>query len=132
MFFNKHVERFITVAEKGSISEAARLLFLTQPALSREIHALEVELGFHLFERTKSGVVLTKMGQSYYEDVKKIYLIEEDAIKKARALAYQEERAIRIGGSNKTVEIDTIRVGLQNFSEPQSRRDGPVHPDPLF
>jgi len=117
MFFNKQVERFITVAEKGSISEAARALYLTQPALSREIHALEDKLGFHLFGRTKSGVVLTKMGQSYYEDMKKIYLLEENAIKKARALAYQEEKIIRMGVFIKIVELNSIQLGLQNFAK---------------
>jgi DNA-binding transcriptional LysR family regulator len=117
MSSNKQLERFITVAEKASISEAARVLFLTQPALSRQIHDLETELGFPLFARTKTGIVLTEMGRSFYEDMKKIIQLEEDAIKKAQALASKQEKIIRLGVFNKVVEINTIQSGLQNFAK---------------
>ena len=53
---------FIKVAREESITRAAEKLFLTQPALSRQIKALEEELGKKLFEREKYSVKLTAEG----------------------------------------------------------------------
>lgn len=53
---------FLATAEEGSLSAAARVLGLTQPTLSRQIAALEHELGVTLFERAGRSVTLTKAG----------------------------------------------------------------------
>ena len=45
----RRLKAFVTVAEHGTVSKAAQLLHITQPALSRQIDALERELGFKLF-----------------------------------------------------------------------------------
>ena len=52
----------ITVAETGSITEAAKQLFLSQPSLSNAIRALESEVGFRVFTRSRSGVSITTEG----------------------------------------------------------------------
>jgi DNA-binding transcriptional LysR family regulator len=54
---------FLATADKGSLTAAARSLGLTQPTLSRQISALEEELGLMLFERVGRGLVLTAAGQ---------------------------------------------------------------------
>mgnify|MGYP000332268249 CR=1 FL=1 len=54
---------FYTVAQCGSISAAARHLYISQPAISKSISNLENELQTHLFERTSRGVSLTEEGQ---------------------------------------------------------------------
>jgi LysR family nitrogen assimilation transcriptional regulator len=56
------LEAFIRVAEMGSISRAALALGMTQPALSRRLHALEQSLGRLLFRRNGRGVQLTEAG----------------------------------------------------------------------
>lgn len=53
---------FLTVAEEGSLSAAARRLGLTQPTLSRQVAGLEDTLGVALFERTPRALVLTQAG----------------------------------------------------------------------
>jgi len=55
----------VTVAETGSITAAARRLFMGQPNLSRTIRELEKELGISLFERTPRGVAPTRSGESF-------------------------------------------------------------------
>lgn len=55
----------IAVADQGSLRGAARALQLTQPALTRSIHAIERELGVALFERGRSGVQLTAAGEAF-------------------------------------------------------------------
>ena len=53
---------FVRVSEVGSISEAAPVLGYSQPGLSQRIQSLERRLGCRLFERSPSGVVLTRTG----------------------------------------------------------------------
>ena len=59
----KQLEYFVHVAELGSFTRAASFLSIAQPALSRQVRALEVELRQPLFERTGRGVMLTEPGK---------------------------------------------------------------------
>ena len=63
----KQLETFVRVAELGSFSKAALVLDTVQPALSRQVRQLEVELRVTLLERTGRGVVLTAAGQRLLE-----------------------------------------------------------------
>jgi DNA-binding transcriptional LysR family regulator len=58
---------FLATAEAGSLSAAARKLRLTQPTLSRQVAALEAELGVTLFERIGKKLLLTEAGESLLE-----------------------------------------------------------------
>ena len=55
---------FVQIAHHGSISQAALHLHVAQPALSRQIHNLEEDLGVRLLTRTAQGVTLTGPGES--------------------------------------------------------------------
>ena len=61
------VRYFLHLCGTKSISETARQLFVAQPAVSKQIAALERELGTELFVRTNSGVELTTAGACYYD-----------------------------------------------------------------
>ncbi|NEC25331.1 LysR family transcriptional regulator [Streptomyces sp. SID8111] len=63
----KQLRALITVAEAGSVTRAAELLHLVQPAVTRQIRALEHELGVALFERTRQGMRLTAAGTTMVE-----------------------------------------------------------------
>jgi DNA-binding transcriptional LysR family regulator len=64
---NTEIEVFLTIVSKGSISKAAEALYVTQPALSRRLKALEDELGYKLFVREKGrrGLMLTPEGETF-------------------------------------------------------------------
>lgn len=57
----------ITVAETGSISEAARRLFISQPSLTSAIQELEKEMGIRIFNRTNKGVIVSHEGDVIQE-----------------------------------------------------------------
>lgn len=64
------VRAFLATAEEGSLSAAARALGQTQPTLSRQVAALEEELGVTLFERAGRAMALTTAGMELLEHVK--------------------------------------------------------------
>ncbi len=68
----KQLEYFRHVAELGSFTRAAAFLSVVQPALSRQVRQLEVELGQSLFERNGRGVVLTDAGSRLLEHTRGI------------------------------------------------------------
>ncbi|MBX3637066.1 MAG: LysR family transcriptional regulator [Rubrivivax sp.] len=59
----RQLATFVHVAELGSFTRAARVLQVAQPALSRQVRALEIELRQNLFARTGRGVTVTEAGQ---------------------------------------------------------------------
>ena len=61
---------FYAVANTGNISRAAKVMYTSQPVVSKYIARLENELGVQLFKRTPRGVILTEEGSILYEHVK--------------------------------------------------------------
>jgi LysR family nitrogen assimilation transcriptional regulator len=70
----KQLEYFRHVAELGSFTRAASFLSVVQPALSRQVRQLEVELGQNLFDRNGRGVVLTDAGSHLLEHTRGILM----------------------------------------------------------
>src|ERR1700687_5423800 len=63
----RQLEYFVQVAELGSVSKAAMLLSIAQPALSRQVRSLETELHQQLFLRNGRGVTLTDAGKRLFD-----------------------------------------------------------------
>jgi DNA-binding transcriptional LysR family regulator len=66
----RHIRSFLSVAETLHFGRSARLLNLSQPALSLQVKALEDELGIQLLSRNRQGTVLTEAGQEFREDAR--------------------------------------------------------------
>lgn len=77
----KDLERFISIVNTGSITKAAKSLFLTQPALSLSLIRLEKEINTQLFLRRKKQLILTKKGEYFYRTAIKIIDLWENAKK---------------------------------------------------
>lgn len=54
-----------TIANIGSISEAAKRLFVSQPSLTKAIKELEKEMGITIFDRTNKGITVSKEGERF-------------------------------------------------------------------
>ncbi|HEY0606398.1 MAG TPA: LysR family transcriptional regulator [Herpetosiphonaceae bacterium] len=65
----RQLESFLAVAQEGNVTRAAKKLYTTQPALSRQIQRLEDELGAPLFDRSKRGMRLTTVGETFLQYV---------------------------------------------------------------
>ena len=78
---------FIRLAEELNYTYVARIFFITQPTLSRQIVNLENELNVPLFVREHNSVKLTKEGQHFYDRVKPIYQDLVRAMKETQKLA---------------------------------------------
>lgn len=94
------IEAFFAVVKTGNMTAAASSLFITQPALSRRIHALEKELGYALFIR-KKGVrsnELTLQGEHFLPVAKKWQQLFHET-ESINHLTYQEPFSVSAIGS---------------------------------
>lgn len=91
---------FCTVARCGSLSHAARELYVSQPAISQSMHRLEDALGCTLFARTSRGISLTSEGRmlySYADKAVSLITAAEDRLNRMRTL---QSGGLMIGASD--------------------------------
>jgi DNA-binding transcriptional LysR family regulator len=91
------LRHLISLAQTGSFSKSAALMFLTQPALSRSIRALETELGQPLFDRNGRQSELTPFGRDALERARELVLAADDLRDSARLAHNAEEGVLRMG-----------------------------------
>ena len=92
-----HLRSFITVVEEGSLHRAAERLHLSQSTLSRQMQALEAELGGQLLERTSVGVRPTNGGHALAAKAGALLASYETTIVEVRRLLRGESKQLRIG-----------------------------------
>ncbi|MDP5238762.1 LysR substrate-binding domain-containing protein [Uliginosibacterium sp. 31-16] len=93
----RQLKYFIAVAEERNISRAAARLHLSQPPLTRQIQALEEQMGVALFKRTPWGVELTDAGRTFLEHARHIASSMELASEQARRAGKGQIGRIDIG-----------------------------------
>lgn len=89
--YNPQLETFLCVAECGSFNKAAEKLFISPPAVIKQINLLEENLDLQLFVRTHRGLQLTEAGKSLAQDAKYIIQYCKDSV--TRAKKCHEKRA---------------------------------------
>ena len=93
----QQIKYFITVAECLSFTEAAKCLFITQPALSRQISAVEEELNTQLFVRSKKTLKLTPGGVLLYNKLPHLLQEYNEIVEEARNANNGFEGLLRLG-----------------------------------
>jgi len=93
----RHVRYFLAVAEHLNFSKAAQQLHIAQPPLSRQIQQLEADLGVVLFLRNKRHVELTRVGQVFLDEARKLVVQAGHAAEAARHAQKGESGGVRIG-----------------------------------
>jgi DNA-binding transcriptional LysR family regulator len=99
----RQLKSFITVAELLHFGRAAEALHISQPALSKQIQALEDSLGIPLFERTKHWVKLTIAGQRFLETAHKVLREMEEGVQITKQVAEGRVGQVRVGFTEATL-----------------------------
>lgn len=90
-------EYIVTIAEEGSITRAAERLFLTRPALSHYLLAIEESLGTPLFTRTRGGLLPTSAGEAYIRGAKQILTTAQQTQKEIDDICGCTSGTLKIG-----------------------------------
>lgn len=93
----QYFEYFYKVAQIGNMTKAAHELFVSQPALSKAIHNLEVELGYSLFERSSKGIRLTPSGELLFQCVKNTFSLFDETKNQINILNEEPSFLVRVG-----------------------------------
>lgn len=116
----KQLEYIIEIAKEKNITHAAKNLFITQSALNQQLLKLEKELGEQLFRRSRVNWQLTKVGEIYVENAKKILDIKKDAYNKIYDCLENQRKKLVIGLTPGR-GIDMFTSVFQSFHK--------IHPD---
>lgn len=111
----ENLKCFILVAENLSFARAAEALYISQPAVTKQINSLESELGTSLFVRSTRHVELTKAGMSFYKDAKDIVKKSQEAVNRIKKNSTDVQQ-LRIGLSNPTA-LNVLTPALKKFHE---------------
>lgn len=93
----KHAQYMLTVLKEGSITNAAKKLYISQPSLSQMIKTAETNLGTPIFNRSADPIALTYAGQKYIEAAQKILTINNNLIKEIEEINHEDHGKIILG-----------------------------------
>ena len=96
-FSEKHLSYVLAVERAGSFTEAARQLFVSQPALSQVIRQIEEELGLPLFDRKTLPVRLTPAGEEYLRAAREVAAIENRLAGRAGEMKGEVRGSVTLG-----------------------------------
>src|SRR5512139_1295543 len=116
----RQLRYFVAVAEDGNISRAAKRIFLTQPALSRQIKALEDEIGQCLLERRAHSVRLTPVGEVLLHEARELLQRAEQVVERVRAAGSGVR--LRVGYAP-SLAAGLLSAAVENFTQahPEAR-----------
>jgi DNA-binding transcriptional LysR family regulator len=115
----RHLRYFVAVAEELHFGRAAQRLHIVQPALSKQISALERELGVCLFSRTKRSVAFTPAGTAFYTEAREIL----NRVDQATAVT-----KLTAAGAVGTLDIGFASPVIWSFLQPILRRQRKAYP----
>jgi DNA-binding transcriptional LysR family regulator len=114
------VQAFVAIVRGGGFTRAASILHLSQPAVSRRLNLLERELGAPLFERIRSGVILTEAGRTFLPHAEGLLACMRDGLDSVRAL-HQVDRGTITLALVGTLASTTLTACLERFRDAHPR-----------
>lgn len=118
----RRLKYFLQIAAEGSLGKASRTLGVAQPALGRQIHLLESELGAKLFQRTPKGMRLTEEGEYLRDALRHPLEAVSVALRNVRSYGVPVEATLVLGLPSVIAElfgprlINRLRAELPNLS----------------
>lgn len=93
----RHLRYFVAVANSESVRIASTRVHISQPAISRQIHQLEEEVGARLFDRLPRGLVLTPAGRALLAEAHKALALIDSGVRVARLISDGMRGLLRLG-----------------------------------
>lgn len=117
---SSQVDCFLAILKHGSITAAAKSLFLSPQVVSQHISQLEKELSVQLFSRSKNATVLTEQGQDFYEFAIRWIGLYNHTVKSIREVYDNLTLHFNVGVSEYIDPIGTISEGIADFAHERS------------
>jgi len=114
------VEGFLEVARRSNLSRAAEALFITQPALSARLRALETEIGSSLFRRGRRGMTLTDAGRAFLPYAERAMRALQDGASAIERLPITDELVLGAAPAISTYVLPNLLVRFE-AANPQVR-----------
>lgn len=112
----RHLRTFVAVAEQGTVSKAAIRLGIAQPALSRQIKDLEVELSVKLFDRIRRRLVLTGEGEQLLGHCRGILVAVGSLTEQAELLRRPDAGVLKVAATPQTID-GVLSVFLARYAK---------------
>ena len=113
----KHLRYVVTVADEGHITRAAERLGMQQPPLSRQIKAIEQEIGVQLFRRKPRGVELTNAGRAFLDGARSMLTALHSTLETTRRTARGEQGQITVGFTDGAALHPLVSRIIRTFRE---------------
>lgn len=109
-----------TIAQAGSITAAARQLYVSQPSLSQMLRQAEQELGLPIFDRSVSPVRLTYAGEKYLQAANTMLMANEQLQSQIREIKHEQSGRLRLGISvQRALQVLPWAVSVFSVQYPQ-------------
>jgi DNA-binding transcriptional LysR family regulator len=109
---------FVTMAEEGNVGRAARRLYISQPALSKQLQRLEAFLDVELFRRHHRMLRLTPAGESFLDDAQKLLAQAADITVRARNTARADASQVTVAFVAGLVGIASALLQAAQLQQP--------------
>ena len=93
----KHAQYMLTVLQEGSITAAAKKLYISQPSLSQMIKLVETNLGTPIFNRSSEAITLTYAGEKYIQAARQILTINDNLQKEIDEINHEDHGSLKLG-----------------------------------
>lgn len=93
----KHAQYMLTILQEGSITAAARKLYVSQPSLSQMVKLVENNLGAPIFNRSTDPITLTYAGEKYMSAAQQILTINNNLQKEIDEIIHEDHGTMRLG-----------------------------------
>ena len=114
----QQLQQIITIADSGSMNEAAKKMFISQPSLSAAVKELEKEIGISIFVRSNRGIVITPEGEEFLGYARQIF--EQYQLLEKRYIEKKAKKKFSVSMQHYTFAVKAFvemvkKVGLEEY-----------------
>ncbi|WP_169090922.1 LysR family transcriptional regulator [Paenibacillus sp. PL91] len=106
----RQLKYFLTIAQEGQVTRAAKLLNMEQPPLSRQLKLMEEELGVKLFERNGKGLILTDSGELLKQKAESLLLQFDESLREVKGMEEGIRGVLSIGSVVSCISLLPKRI----------------------